>query len=218
MNIYSLNPEISEESVPVLLNRKERHRLLRKSDIIRAAEHIFALKGFHKATIQDIARQAQYATGTVYLYFEDKNSLYFSIVEEKIKGLLHILRLNTSQAKGPREKLEVFVYESLRFFEKNQDFFRIFVQEENRWLVRSRLAKSAIAQKQKDFSIELVKEAQAAGLVRSDTDARQICEILESIIVSFIFSWWLGGSQQAKDLKGITGTIMDLFLNGAKKR
>ncbi len=79
MNIYSLNPEKTENSVPALLGRKERYRFLRKTDIIRAAEHVFALKGFHKATIQDIARQAQYATGTVYLYFEDKNSLYFFI-------------------------------------------------------------------------------------------------------------------------------------------
>jgi len=218
MNIYSLNPEILEESAPVSLNRKERHRLLRKGDIIRAAEHVFALKGFHKATIQDIARQAQYATGTVYLYFEDKNSLYFSIVEEKIRGLLYILKLKISQAKGAREKLEVFVYESLRFFEKNQDFFRIFVQEENRWLVRNRLAKSAIAQKRKDFSIELVRKAQAQGVIRKDVEARQICDILESNIVSFIFSWWLEDSQQVQDLKVITGIIVDLFLNGAKKR
>ena len=219
MNIYSLNPEIVEESAPVLLGRKERHRLLRKTDIIRAAEHVFALKGFYKATIQDIARQAQYATGTVYLYFVDKNSLYFSIVEEKIRGLLHILRLRTSQAKGAaREKLEIFIYESLRFFEKDQDFFRIFVQEENRWLVRSRLAKSAIAQKRKDFSIGLIKEAQVEGVIRKDTETRQICEILESIISSFIFSWWQEGPQQARDLKGITGIIVDLFFNGAKKR
>jgi len=218
MNIYSLNPEIAEESTPVLLNRKERHRLLRKSDIIRAAEHVFALKGFHKATIQDIARQAQYATGTVYLYFEDKNSLYFSIVEEKIRGLLYILRSKISQAGPAREKIEVFIYESLRFFEKNQDFFRIFVQEENRWLVRSRLAKSAIAHKRKDYSIELIKEAQAEGVIRKDAEAQQICEILESIITSFTFNWWLQGSQQAKDLKVLSGIIMDLFLNGAKKR
>ena len=218
MNIYSLNQEIAEESVPVLLSRKERHRLIRKTDIIRAAEHVFALKGFHKATIQDIAHQAQYATGTVYLYFEDKNSLYFSIVEEKIRGLLHILKSKTDQAKGAREKLEVFIYENLRFFEKNQDFFRIFVQEENRWLVKSRLAKSAIAQKRKDFSIGLIKEAQVEGVIRKDTETRQICEILESIISSFIFSWWQEGPQQARDLKGITGIIVDLFFNGAKKR
>ena len=107
---------------------------------------------------------------------------------------------------------------SLRFFEKNQDFFRIFVQEENRWLVRSRLAKSAIAQRQKDFSIELIREAQAEGLLRKDVEARQVCEMLESIIVSFIFNRWQDKPQQERDLKAITAIIVDLFINGTKKR
>ncbi len=218
MNIYSLNSEIAQESAPDLLGRKERHRLLRKADIIRAAEHVFALKGFHKATIQDIAHQAQYATGTVYLYFEDKNSLYFSVVEEKIRGILNVLRLKTKQVNGAREKLEVFIYESLWFFEKNQDFFRIFVQEESPWLIKSKLAKSTIAQKRKDFSVELIKEAQAEGVIRRDAQAWQISDIFESIITSFIFSWWHEWSGRKKDLKGMTVAIMDLFMNGVEKR
>ncbi len=188
MNIYSLNSETTEKSTPALLGRKERHRLLRKADIIQAAEHVFALKGFHKATIQDIARQAQYAIGTVYLYFEDKDSLYFSIVEEKIRGLLSILKSKAVQAKGAREKLEVFIFESLRFFEKNKDFFRIFVQEEGRWAIKSRLAKSAIARKRKDFLIELIKQAQSEGLIRNDAEAAQISDILQSVIISFVFN------------------------------
>jgi len=43
-------------------------------------------------------------------------------------------------------------------------------------------------------------------------------DILESIIISFVFSWWQEGSQRQKDLKVMAGIIMDLFLNGAKKR
>ena len=217
MNIYSLNPEITEESSPVGLGRKERHRLLRRTDIIRAAEHVFALKGFHKATIQDIARQAQYATGTVYLYFADKDSLYFSIVVEKIKRLLYLLKSKTSQVKGARRKLEVSIYESLQFFQKDQDFFRIFVQEESQWSIKSRLAKSAIAQERKSFTIGLIKDAQSEGIIRKDAEPKQISDMLESIITAFISNWWEQGSQPEKNLKNSAGMIMDLFLNGVKK-
>ncbi|MCX5699105.1 MAG: TetR/AcrR family transcriptional regulator [Candidatus Omnitrophica bacterium] len=218
MNIYSLNSEITEESVPVLLDRKERHRLLRKTDIIRAAEHVFALKGFHKATIQDIARQAQYATGTVYLYFADKDSLYFSIVEEKIKRLLHILKLKASQVRGTREKLESSIYESLRFFDKEHDFFRIFVREESCWSIKSKLAKSTTAQERKEFSIKLMKEAQAEKIIRRDLLPGQVSDMLEFIITTFIFNWWEEGTERKKDLKVMSGIIMDLFLNGVKQR
>jgi len=218
MNIYSLNPEITDESTPVLLDRKQRHRLLRRADIIRAAEHVFALKGFHKATIADIARQAQYATGTVYLYFEDKNSLYFSIVVEKIKRFLHILKSKTNQVKGARKKIEASIFESLQFFEKDQDFFRIFVQEESHWSIKNRLAKSSIAQERKDFSIGLIKEAQSEGVIRKDAEPKQISDILESIITAFVFGCWQDTSLPKKDLKIMSEVILDLFLNGVKKR
>ncbi len=218
MNTYSFDSLSEEASVPVLLDRKQRHRLLRKTDIIRAAEHVFALKGFHKATIQDIARQAQYATGTVYLYFEDKNSLYFSIVVEKIKRLLYILKLKTGQVTGARKKLETAIYESLNFFQKENDFFRILIQEESHWTIRRRMAKSAVTQDRRDFLISLIKETQAEGLIRKDLQPRQINDILEGIITASIFSLLEEEASQAKDLKGMVGTIMDLFLNGVKKK
>lgn len=219
MNIYSSDSDTAEIPAQVSLGRKERHRLLRRTDIIRAAEHVFALKGFHKATIEDIASQAQYATGTVYLYFSDKNSLYFSILEEKIRELLHILRSKTDQVnEDTGKKLKVFIYESLHFFEKNRDFFHIFAQEETRWSIRSRLTKSAVVQKHKDFFVELIKESQSKGIIRKDVSAGQVSDLLEAIISSFIFSWCKEAAQEKKDLKEMSGIILDLFLNGAKKR
>ena len=215
MNVYSLNSEVMVHPDPVLLDRKERHRLIRRTDIIRAAEHVFALKGFHKATIQDIARQAQYATGTVYLYFEDKDALYFSIIEEKIRGLLFNLKLKTGSENNIKNKLAAVIYESLSFFQKDQDFFRIFVQEESRWSVKSRLAKSKIAQERKEFLTNLIIRAQSDGVIRKDLPALQIMEIFESIVIAFVFNWWQ--ESNLKDLKGLSEVILDLFLNGAGK-
>ena len=69
----------------VPLTRKERDRQLREQDILRAAEHVFATQGYHQATLQDIAKEAQYATGTIYLYFKDKEVLYLALLERKIQ-------------------------------------------------------------------------------------------------------------------------------------
>jgi hypothetical protein len=131
---------------------------------------------------------------------------------------LSILKSKTSQISGSQEKLEVFIYVCLLFFEKNHDFFRIFVQEESRWSIKDRIARSAILRKRKDFFIDLIKEAQQEGLIRKDIEAMQISYLLESIISSFVFFYWEEGSQQGKDLKAAAGIIRDLFLSGAKKR
>ena len=127
------------------------------------------------------------------------------------------MKSKTDQVKGAHKKLEVSIYESLQFFQKDQDFFRIFVQEEGQWSIKSRLAKSVIAQERKNFSIGLIKGAQSEGLIRKDAEPRQISDMLESIITAFIFNWWEQGSQSKQDLKLAAGMIMDLFLNGVKR-
>jgi TetR/AcrR family fatty acid metabolism transcriptional regulator len=45
--------------------------------ILKAAENIFARKGFHAATVSDIARKAKVSEGTIYEYFSSKEELLF---------------------------------------------------------------------------------------------------------------------------------------------
>src|SRR5579859_1318152 len=58
----------------------------RRKQILDAATRVFAEKGFHRATIKDIARVAGIADGTMYTYFASKT--------EVLLGILH--RLNES--------------------------------------------------------------------------------------------------------------------------
>jgi AcrR family transcriptional regulator len=59
--------------------RKEREREQRRQQIIVAAKRVFSSKGFNKATMEDIANDAELSPGTIYLYFKNKNELYASL-------------------------------------------------------------------------------------------------------------------------------------------
>ena len=62
----------------------------RRNQILDAATRIFAEKGFARATIKEIAREAGIADGTIYIYFKHKNELML--------GLMH--RLNQSDRRA----------------------------------------------------------------------------------------------------------------------
>lgn len=62
-----------------ILERKEREKEQRKSDLINAAEDVFFHKGFFHATMDEIAERAEYSKGTLYTYFKSKEDLYFEI-------------------------------------------------------------------------------------------------------------------------------------------
>ena len=201
-----------------VLSRKERDRQLRRSDILKAAEHLFALKGYYEATIRDIAKEAQYATGTVYLHFKDKDALYFALLEEKMKSLQFTLKEKIGQVEDARRKLEIFVQEGLVFFEKNQDFFRIFISEGNELLSERRILKSPTGLQMQEYTTSLLKEAQKQGVVSRDFDAGQIAEVFSSIIKTIIQRWMEEKEGKNDNLIGLSDVILRLFLNGTASK
>lgn len=220
MNVNSLiEDKFITDTQDLTLSRRERDRLLRQADILRAAEHVFALKGYYEATMQDIAKEAQYATGTVYLYFKDKEGLYFSLLEHKYRDLLTILKEETAKAQGARQRLEIFIREKLSFFERNRDFFRIFVSEGNKSqaIKVGRFHKLSVVGQHREFVSQLVKFAQEQQVIRSDFSPKQIADILIPIFMSVVFNWLKEESKGAKNLSRMSGFILDIFLNGAGK-
>ena len=59
--------------------RKKREKEDRRVAIIDVAERLFSRKGYDGVTMEEVAREAQLATGTLYLYFENKDTLYVSV-------------------------------------------------------------------------------------------------------------------------------------------
>lgn len=73
-----------------------RDKIARHENLLNAARHVFVRKGYHKAKIADIARQAKVAKGTVYLYFKDKRSIIFELINRVIVSVQSaILRVDT---------------------------------------------------------------------------------------------------------------------------
>jgi AcrR family transcriptional regulator len=71
----------------------------RRSDILAAALEEFAARGFAAARLDDVARRAGVAKGTIYLYFQDKEALF----EELVCTMLvpHVAAIEALPAEGP---------------------------------------------------------------------------------------------------------------------
>ncbi|GAA5819176.1 MAG: TetR/AcrR family transcriptional regulator [Methanobrevibacter sp. CfCl-M3] len=83
----------------VIQRRREREKKQRKQDIINAAEKLFFLEGFDNVSMSDIALEVELSKSTLYLYFENKESLFFAIV---LKGtqILHSMIKNAVNNKN----------------------------------------------------------------------------------------------------------------------
>jgi AcrR family transcriptional regulator len=85
--------------------RKERERLARRETILAAAARVFAEHGVDGATIEMVARRAELAVGTIYLYFSSRDDLFVSLMAERI-GQLRARYLQVHQrGLAPLEEL-----------------------------------------------------------------------------------------------------------------
>lgn len=88
--------------------RKKRERERRRQQIMVAAKRVFSDKGLNKATMEDIAKEAELSPGTLYLYFKNKDEL-FSSLSLRILQYLNIRLehiINQQGGLSPREKIE----------------------------------------------------------------------------------------------------------------
>lgn len=68
-------------------DRKQQERQARRRRIQAAAREVFAERGYAKASIEHIAKQAGLSVGAIYLYFRSKEDLYVSLLEETLAHL-----------------------------------------------------------------------------------------------------------------------------------
>ena len=73
-------------------SRKEREYLVRREEILKAAEKVFAQNGFYNSTVAEIAKESEFAIGTLYQYFANKEELYYTMMIEKFDLLYRTLQ------------------------------------------------------------------------------------------------------------------------------
>lgn len=199
------------------VGRKERDRTRRRMDILSAAERIFAARGFHEASIESIAQEAGYASGTIYLYFEDKDALYAALFAHKVSAMVRHVELESEKAAAPLESLERAVRAQFEFHDRNREFFDLLLRQRQ----TSGAGKSAEWQKVREsyerhigILQHLIGQAQKRKMVRK-LDSRHLALLLLGMIAQMTREAMRGG--WSEPLGDATGIVLEVFLHGAKR-
>jgi AcrR family transcriptional regulator len=120
--------------VPASAGRKARS-LDRREAILAAALDEFSIRGFEAARLDDVARRAGVAKGTIYLYFRDKESLFQELVRSMLTPLVGTIEaLGQSELPLPAladRIVELFVREV--YETRRKDVVRLMIAEGRRF-------------------------------------------------------------------------------------
>ena len=84
--------------------RKERDRQEMRETILQSAHHLFIDKGFEDVSIRNIAEAIEYSPATIYLYFKDKNEIFYALHGEAFKKFNEFLSV-LATIKDPFKRL-----------------------------------------------------------------------------------------------------------------
>lgn len=205
-----------------VMTRRERDKLIRKDDILKAAMLLFATKGYHDTSMSDIAKGSEYAVGTLYLYFKNKESIYLALFENKMEELLKSVRDAADKAKTAEEKIRVLVETHLFYFLKNIEFFQILSSERSNIF---KMAEKVFAKKHIDtvmhyskYVEEIIKEAEKDNYIAKNLPANKIAYIILGMIRSVCFIYLSGKKDEYIDHQGEADLILRIFLEGVRAK
>jgi AcrR family transcriptional regulator len=163
----------SPKGAPVPRPRAERQAERRKA-ILDAALEEFAARGFEATRLDDVARRAHIAKGTIYLYFRDKESLFQELVRSMLTPLLGRL-LDPRMAELPVRAVgeaiaDLFVREI--FGTRRKDVIRLIIAEGPRFPKIAEFYYHEVIERVLPVMRAIMTRAAARGELKSDALAR----------------------------------------------
>jgi len=195
--------------------RKEMEYQLRRTDILKQAEKIFASKGFYNTTMAEIADASGFAIGTLYNFFDGKEKLYTTMVNEKLDKMYSDIRESVKREKNVLDKIKKLVESHFLAVENNIDFCDLLIRGEGSSLsdggmvLRDRL----IANYFKHIGfVESIMRLGMGKKILKGMEPKMMAYTLLGIIRSFVYNWML--SSQDTLLSDKVDCVTDIFLNG----
>ena len=175
-----------------VMNRRKLRQKNHAVQILEAGEKLFAKKGFYPTTMEEVARAAGLAKGTIYLHFDDKRNLFFSIIEKKLDILLEKIEKEMRKDEFPSQRIKLAIGIHLRFLEENRDFFKIMqTLPESLKQEMERKLKGRVIEKQSRY-VEILDQLIRKGIRNQEIkplDSRKLAVILVGMMHSLTIYW-----------------------------
>ena len=100
-----------------------------REEMLAAALELFSERGYHNVSMHEIAQRAEFAIGTLYKFFRNKEELYQALVLEQ-SDKFHDALLQAIEAPGDEiERLRKYVRTKGELFSANLPFIRLYIAE-----------------------------------------------------------------------------------------
>jgi AcrR family transcriptional regulator len=165
----------------------ERGNEKRAKAILDAAAKVFSEKGYHAASMRDIASEAGSSLAGMYYYYPSKEDMLFSIQSYCFAALIQGLNERLEGLEKPEQRLAAFVHNHLEFFTANVRAMRVLSHESES--LQGAYSETILEMKREYF--HLLGTILSAVMDRDVSDAELRQTVLSIFgMVNWIYTWY----------------------------
>ena len=169
----------------------------RDAEVLQAAARVFHAQGYTDASVQDVADELGILKGSLYHYIDSKEDLLFRMLEQTHADVGRILaEVAAVEGLDPLQRLRLYVQRQVEYNAANQP--RVSVYYHDLHLISGTRRRDMVFQRRshEEFVVELVREAQAAGLADPALDPELTSRCLFATII-WTYNWFRAARHEA---------------------
>jgi AcrR family transcriptional regulator len=203
-------------TVVALRSRQRAHssRRRRAPEIIDAAARVFAERGFHGATTQDIADVLGIRQASLYYYFPSKEGALELVCLHGVGGFFEVAKAIAAGPGTAAEKLSRLIKSHLSPLVDRSDFVRVFLNERQHLPAESRRRIGKWSRGLERVFEDVLKEGVRRGEFRSDLDTR-LAALATLGMANAVASWF---RKEDVAVDRISAEFVRLIADGVTKR
>jgi AcrR family transcriptional regulator len=196
---------------------RRRRKAERPKEILEAAFSEFSRNGYAMTTLDQIAERAGVTKGTIYVYFDNKEHLFISMVREITDAALNTMHDLFATHEGSTADLLraqfSFIYEHVVEDRRRREVARMLIAEGSRFPeLADRYHKEILRP-----CLDMLREAIQRGIDRGEIRKSPIVDSPQVVIapIALVDLWMMMfDERQPLDLKAYFNAHLDLVLNG----
>lgn len=182
----------------------------RRQQLYDAAARLFAAKGYHGASLRELAGELGLQKSSLYHYFDSKQELLYRLLDDYISGALAEIEAFCAEELTPSEKLARFMRFYTGFYAGDQARLILLVNEVDKLEPKRRQVLEAKERRYLDALKGILAELQADGLMKDLPPT--VAAFAFFGMVHYTYKWYRPGG--GLDPEELAGHFLEIFSRG----
>ncbi len=188
----------------------------KKKSIYSAAASLFGEKGFERTSLDEVARKAGVAKGTIFYHFQSKDKLFSELIREGIEEMTRRIDAIAAMDASAEKKIDLVVEFHFEFFKDNRDMCHMILGQmgnfQKRWQQNIELIRGSYLRSME----KIIAEAKRENVISRSFDTDSLIITLFSLLAVSAIDWAIFHPEIPA--KNMAKTVKMLLSKGLKEK